>query len=34
LRVPPLFNQDLSIWRSIPLHENWKFEIGADAFNL
>lgn len=34
LRVPPLFNQDLSISRSIPLRESWKFEIGADAFNL
>ncbi len=34
MRVPHLFNQDVSVSRSFRIRENVKFEFGADAFNI
>jgi hypothetical protein len=34
LRVPHLFNQDISISRDFRLRENLRFVFGADAFNV
>jgi Carboxypeptidase regulatory-like domain len=34
MRVPHLFNQDLSVSRTFRIRENMKFEFGADAFNV
>jgi hypothetical protein len=34
LRNPHFVNQDLSITRVFPIHENFKFVFGADGFNI
>jgi carboxypeptidase family protein len=34
LRIPRLFNQDLSVTRGFRIRENLRFEFGADAFNV
>jgi Carboxypeptidase regulatory-like domain len=34
LRVPHLFNQDVSVTRDFRIRENLRFEFGADAFNV
>ncbi|HEX8138151.1 MAG TPA: TonB-dependent receptor [Pyrinomonadaceae bacterium] len=34
LRLPPLFNQDLSLSRNFQVRENLRVGFGADAFNL
>lgn len=34
LRIPPLFNQDLSVTREFRMRENLRLEFGADSFNV
>jgi hypothetical protein len=34
MRVPHLFNQDVSVSRDFRIRENVRFELGADAFNI